>query len=690
MDLSRLNPPQRKAVTTLDGPLLVLAGAGSGKTRVITHRIAHLLKKGASPESILAVTFTNKAALEMKERVIHLAGRRADEVRVCTFHAFGAEVLRSDIARLGWPKRFAIADTGDQLAILKRAMRERRVDDHAFDARKVLAAISRAKNAGQEPQPLPEGRGDDSDLVTHLVFPLYQRGLRAQGAVDFDDLILLPIRLFDEHPEVAKKWVRRFKYLLVDEFQDTNRAQMELLRRLAGERHNVCAVGDDDQSIYSWRGAEVRNVLDFERHFPGGREVRLEQNYRSTQIILDAANAVIAQNPDRKPKRMWTDRAGGERIRVVVAPGEEDEARFVAHEIGKQLALGVRPDEIAVLYRTNGQARPIEEALREKQIPYEVIGGNEFFDRREVKDVIAYLRLVANPSDEVSLLRIVNVPARGIGDVTVERLVAHAKEGGVPLWAALTRAAQCPDLPQGAAERVADFAALVERYRKLFKGGNLADATRRLLEEIGFREAARSMVSSAAAAARRLESVDEVLASLDAFEKREGPKADLLAYLNRLALESRPEDEEEEPSGRRVTLMTLHGSKGLEFRVVFLVGVEEELLPHSGMQGEPQNLEEERRLCYVGMTRAREVLYLTRAATRARRGKDVPRTPSRFLADIPAELVELSDLTAPPPGPATEHEQRFFSSLKERLRSGAGPSDAPAPPPAGPQTERSS
>jgi DNA helicase II / ATP-dependent DNA helicase PcrA len=673
MDLSRLNPPQRQAVTTTEGPVLVLAGAGSGKTRVITHRIAHLLDKKVSAQAILAVTFTNKAASEMKERVVHLAGPKAQGVLICTFHAFGAELLREEIRRLGFPKRFAIADMGDQLSIIKRAMKERRVDDRAFDARKVLTVISRAKNTGVEPQPKPEGMGDDYDLIAHEVYPLYQRSLRAQGAVDFDDLIVLPATLLREHPEVRAKYTRRFRYLLVDEFQDTNRAQMELLELLAGERHNVCAVGDDDQCIYSWRGAEVRNVLDFEKAFPGGGEVRLEQNYRSTQVVLDAANAVIAQNPNRKPKRMWTDRLGGEKIRVVVAPSEDEEARYVVREIGKHLSLGVPPDEIAVLYRTNGQAHPVEEALREQRIAFEVVGGSELFDRREVKDVVAYFKVIANPRDEVSLLRIVNVPARGIGDVTMERLLAHARAQELPLWDAMQKADSAPDLPQGAAPKVAEFLSLIDRYRALFTRGNLSEVTARLLSEIGFAEAARSYTQSAAAAERKLRSIDQVLASLAAFEKREGPKADLLSYLNRLSLETR--EEEDGPAARRVTLMTLHGAKGLEYRVVFLMGMEEDLLPHSGMQGEPQNLEEERRLCYVGITRAREALYLTRAATRIRRGKEVPRTPSRFLSDIPAELTEVQDLSAPPPGPPTEKEKRFFSDLKARFAQQVPPLD---------------
>ncbi|MEN9796613.1 MAG: hypothetical protein RL653_309 [Pseudomonadota bacterium] len=668
MDLSKLNPPQREAVVTTEGPLLVLAGAGSGKTRVITHRIVHLMDQGVSPRAILAVTFTNKAASEMKERVVHMAGKRAQPLTISTFHSFGAELLREDLHRLGWPRKFAILDTGDQLALIRRAMRERSIDDRAFDARKVLTAISRAKNSNVTPAAKPEGLGDDYDLVTAEVYPLYQLGLRAQGAVDFDDLILLPTRLLREFEDLHGKYTRRFRYLLVDEFQDTNVAQLELLQALVGERRNVCAVGDDDQCIYSWRGAEVRNILDFDRFFPGGKEVRLEQNYRSSQVILDAANAVIAQNPERKAKRMWTDRTGGERLKLVVAHGEDEEARYVASEILRMANDGVPLDDIAVLYRTNGQSRPVEEALREKGLPYEVVGGSEFFDRREVKDVVAYFKVIANPRDEVSLLRIVNVPARGIGDVTMERLVHHARRLEVPLQEAMDRAAEFEDLPRGAAERISEFRALLTRYRALFNKGNLAEVSAQLLEEIGFKNVARQHAPSAAAADRKVKSVEHVVASLAAYEKREGKKADLLTYLNRLSLDSKDEEEEEGPQGRgRVTLMTLHGSKGLEYRVVFLVGAEEDLLPHSGMQGEPQNLPEERRLAYVGITRARELLYVTRAATRVKRGKELPRTPSRFLEDIPKELVEVVDLSAPPPGPSN-----YTDLIRKRLGLQAG------------------
>ncbi len=670
IDLSHLNPPQREAVKTTEGPLLVLAGAGSGKTRVITHRIVHLLEKKVAPRAILAVTFTNKSASEMKDRVVKMAGQKAAGVTLSTFHAFGAEVLREHLGKLGWPKKFAIADTGDQVSIVRRAMRERNVDDKAFDGRKVLTLISRAKNSGIAPEPKPEGQGDDYDLVAHLVYPLYQLALKAQGAVDFDDLLVFPSTIFEKYPEVKEKYVDRFKYLMVDEYQDTNRAQLQLLRHLAGKKHNVCVVGDDDQCIYSWRGAEVKNILEFETYFPGAKTVRLEQNYRSTPIILDAANAVIEKNPERRAKRMWTDEKGGALVQVVVAPSEEEEARYVAHEVKKAMVEGLPPDEIAILYRTNGQSRPLEESLREKQVYYEVVGGQEFFDRREIKDVIAYFKVIANRRDEVSLLRIVNVPPRGIGDVTLERLTAHSVATETPLWDTLAGAADVPELPKGTPDKVIEFCALIERYRKLFDRGNLADVTQRLLKEIDFDGATRGNTQSLAAGDRKVKAVGQLLQSLDAYEKRDAPKASLLTYLNRLSLDNREEeDEHEHGHSGRVTMMTLHGAKGLEWKLVFLVGLEEDLLPHSGMQGEPPNPEEERRLCYVGMTRARERLVLTRAAMRIKRGRELPRTPSRFLEDLPDGLFELIDLAGIPAGPPDEKEQNFFANLKEKLKA---------------------
>ncbi len=678
MDLSHLNPPQREAVLTTEGPLLVLAGAGSGKTRVITHRICHLLDKKVPARSILAVTFTNKAASEMKERVVHMAGQRALGVTLSTFHAFGAEVLKEHLSKLGWPKKFAIVDTGDQIALVRRAMKERQIDDKVFDSRKVLTLISRAKSSGTEPQARGAGgeegeEGEDIELVAHLVFPLYQLALKAQGAVDFDDLIVFPSRIFEKHPEVKEQFARRFRYIMVDEYQDTNKAQLDLLQHLGDSHRNVCVVGDDDQCIYSWRGAEVRNILDFERLFPGGKEVRLEQNYRSNQVILDAANSVIEKNPDRRAKRMWSETKGGPRITLCTAPSEEDEARWVASEVKRAIVEGISSDEVAILYRVNGQSRFLEEFLREREVRYEVIGGTEFFDLREVKDVIAYFRVIANPKDEISLLRIVNTPSRGIGDVTMERLTAWALSQEVHLFQAMQRAAEIETLPLGAAEKVGEFVTLIERYRKSFNKGNLSVLTRDLLAEIDFVGSARASAPTLASGDRKAKAVAHVIHSLEVYEKREGKKASLLTYLNRLSLDTKSEEDEPQHHAGRVTMMTLHGSKGLEWKLVFMVGVEEDLLPHSGMQGEAPNPEEERRLCYVGMTRARERLVMTRASTRIKRGKELARTPSRFLADIPEQLCDLVELAAIPVGPVTVKEKSFFASLREKLKPTAPP-----------------
>ncbi len=681
MDLSHLNPPQREAVLTTEGPLLVLAGAGSGKTRVITHRICHLLDKKVPARNILAVTFTNKAASEMKERVVQMGGQRALGVTLSTFHSFGAEVLREHLYKLGWPRKFAIVDTGDQIALIRRAMKERMIDDKVFDPRKVLTLISRAKSAGIEPQVREkEEDGEDIELVAHMVFPLYQLALKAQGAVDFDDLIVFPSRIFEKYPEVKEQFAKRFRYIMVDEYQDTNKAQLDLLRHLGDSHLNVCVVGDDDQCIYSWRGAEVRNILDFERLFPGGKEVRLEQNYRSNQVILDAANAVIEKNPDRRAKRMWSSVKKGPKITICTAPSEEDEARWVASEVKRALAEGLTSDEIAILYRVNGQSRFLEEFLREREVRYEVVGGTEFFDKREVKDVIAYFRVIANPKDEISLLRIVNTPARGIGDVTMERLTAWALEQEVPLWKAMERAAEVETLPKGAAEKVGEFVTLMERYRKAFNKGNLSHLTRELLKEIDFVGSARAAAPTLASGDRKAKAVAHVIQSLENYEKREGPKASLLTYLNRLSLDTKSEEDEPHHQAGRVTMMTFHGSKGLEWKLVFMVGVEEDLLPHSGMQGELPNPEEERRLCYVGMTRARDRLVMSRASSRIKRGKEMPRTPSRFLSDIPEQLCDLMELAAIPVGEPTQKEKSFFSSLRDKLKAEKAPADSVAVP----------
>jgi DNA helicase-2/ATP-dependent DNA helicase PcrA len=667
LDLSTLNPPQREAVTTTEGPLLVLAGAGSGKTRVIVHRIAYLLQRGVDPEEILAVTFTNKAAGEMRERVTAIAGQAGVDVFVSTFHSFGLWLLKEEHEAAGLTKRFAILDAGDQLALVKRCMREVKVDDRAFDAHRILSMISGAKSAGKRRIAVRgEGQGDDYDLVASEVFPRYEGALRAQRAVDFDDLIGKPMALLAKDGAVRERVQRRFRYVLVDEYQDTNLAQLELLKLVAGERRNVCAVGDDDQAIYGWRGAEVRNILRFDRHFPGAKEVRLEQNYRSTGHILGCANAVIAKNAERKAKKLFTASGPGDRVRVVALPAEEDEARFVAEEIARLRAEGRPWDHFAVLYRLNAQSRPIEEALREASMPHAVHGGPAFFDRAEVRDLLAYLKVCVAPNDEVSLARIVNVPARGIGDASLERLHAWAVPQGLHLFDALRRAAEAPDLPRGAAERIAAFVALVEKFRARFAEGRAAEAARALVAEVDLYGHARSTVQSFEAAQRKVDGLDGVLRSLEAYEARTA-RPSLGTWLQRLALDSRAEEDPAVDGG--VTLMTLHAAKGLEFPVVFLVGVEEDLLPCGGIQGEARDLDEERRLAYVGITRARERLYLTRAAARTKRGKLLPRTPSRFLEDLPADAHEKVDpdaLAASPADVAAQAES-VMAALRARL-----------------------
>ncbi|HEX9106106.1 MAG TPA: UvrD-helicase domain-containing protein, partial [Longimicrobiales bacterium] len=521
LDLSTLNPPQREAVMTTDGPLLVLAGAGSGKTRVIAHRVAWLLVQGVQPERVLAVTFTNKAAEEMKERVGALAGPPGRSVFVSTFHSFGLALLHEEHRAAGLPRRFGICDAGDQVALVKRCMREVSVDDRAFDARRVLFLLSAAKNALQKAVRVrPEGQGDDYDLVAAEVFPRYQAALRAQRSVDFDDLIARPVELLRADDALRARWQERFRYLLVDEYQDTNRCQLELLKLLAGERRNVCAVGDDDQAIYGWRGAEVKNILRFDRHFPGAKEVRLEQNYRSTGRILACANGVIGKNPHRKAKQLWTAQGEGEPVRVVALEDEEAEARFVAEEIARQRGEGRPWSHFAVLYRLNALSRPFEEAFREASMPHTVHGGPAFFDRSEVRDLLAYLKLCIQPEDDVSLSRIVNVPARGIGDTSMERVhdwaIAHKK----PLLEALRHAEKVPELPRGAAERIAAFVELVDRYRGRFRQENAAEVARGLVAEIDLYSHARASVQSLEAGTRKVEGIDGLLRSLESFTQR--------------------------------------------------------------------------------------------------------------------------------------------------------------------------
>jgi superfamily I DNA/RNA helicase len=674
VDLAELNPPQREAAGHGDGPLLVLAGAGSGKTRVITYRIAELLRRGVAASAICAVTFTNKAAEEMRERVAALVRDRAvaRELTIGTFHALGLRILKSERRALGMPRGFVIYDQADQLGVVRETMRSFHDGDRRYDVKAILARISLAKNRFVDPEAYVGNPADDYDAATVEIYPRYQAQLRACAAFDFDDLIVEPVRLWTRSAATHRIWAERFQHVLVDEFQDTNPAQLRMVQMLVADHNNLVVVGDDDQSIYSWRGADPKNILRFGDVFPGAKVVKLEQNYRSTGHVLDAANAVIMNNPHRHGKTLWSKLGSGEPITHAVAATAEDEAKWLAQEIRRlHDADGRRWSDVAVLYRSNIQAKGVEEELRVLDVPYVMYGGQQFFERKEVKDVIAYLRVALNPRDELALRRVLNYPARGIGATTVERLASAAHERGAALWDALRgvattlpglddlddeddarhpRSDVAIDLRGAARNGVLQFVDVVARMRGALAGeGNIVAVTKSLIADIALYDDLRAASPSQSAAQRRIDNVEGLLGSLERFAAR--GQGSLAEYLRHLSLESR---EDEDRGGDRVVLTTLHGAKGLEFPVCFLIGMEEELLPHARTL-QPQasdvvdpdhatDISEERRLCYVGITRAQRKLYLTRACTRVSRGRTVPRTPSRFLLEIPDELLEVRDL----------------------------------------------
>ncbi|HET9626427.1 MAG TPA: UvrD-helicase domain-containing protein [Kofleriaceae bacterium] len=701
VDLNKLNPPQREAASHGSGPLLVLAGAGSGKTRVITFRIANLLALGIPPTAICAVTFTNKAAEEMRERVAGLLQDKATakKLTIGTFHALGLQILRSERKALGMPRGFVIYDQSDQLGAVREAMRSARDGDRRFDVKALLSRISLAKNAFIAPEAYQGNPADDYDQQTREVYPRYQEMMRSCAAFDFDDLIVEPVRLFERDREAARRWAEKFRFVMVDEFQDTNPAQLRLVRHLVADHQNLVVVGDDDQSIYSWRGADPTNILRFAELFPGAKIVKLEQNYRSTKTILTAANDVIANNKLRHGKQLWSQHGAGEPITHAVAATPEDEARWVANEIAKLHKEGRGWQDIAVMYRSNLQAKMLEDELRQASVPYVMYGGQQFFERKEVKDVIAYLRVALNHRDELALRRVINYPARGIGATTVERLVqaAHAKHASLwdALRGALTGTAQLPglgagpELPRdeddpapkdvdvgdlrGAAKNgIIELVHVIsELGHSLESGADVVSATRTLIEDIRLYDDLREAAGSASAAQRRIDNVEGLLSSLKRFAERGKGREALAEYLRMLSLETSDEREE---SGERVVLTTLHGAKGLEFPVCFMIGLEEELLPHIRTL-QPQvtdvsdtdhavDISEERRLCYVGITRAQRKLYLTRACTRVQRGRSLPRTPSRFLLEIPDDLLEVIDIAelAKQQVP-TDEVKSFFASF---------------------------
>ena len=634
--LEGLNPPQRAAVTAEDGPLLIFAGAGSGKTRVLTHRIAWLIQQGrAQPGQLLAVTFTNKAAKEMRSRVENLLSLAAGGIWMGTFHAIGVRILRRDGAADGVDRHFAIYDEADRLAVVKRIMNELRLDEKRYPPAGMVSLISRAKDELQTPQQQLEAAGTHTEELGAKVRVGYEAFLQRNNALDFDDLLLRVVWLFDRHPDVLERYQSRFQYVMVDEYQDTNRAQYLMVRHLASRHRNLCVVGDDDQSIYGFRGADVRNILSFERDYPDAQVVKLEQNYRSTQVILDAAYHVIKANPNRAEKRLWTERPGGPKVVIAQTYDEQEEAQTVAREALRLVAEGdYRLGDLAVLYRTNAQSRALEEVLLRRGVPYRLIGGLRFYERREVKDVLAYLRLVANPQDTLSFSRVINVPRRKLGEKSLSQLGYWADAHGMSPWDALERLDEIAELPSTASRSLADFRDLVKEVRAAAQERRLVEVVDLLLLRTVYE---RHLKDGSPEGDDRWANVLELrgLASeYDGLPPGEG----LQAFLEDVALMSDVDSMDDKAQG--MTLITLHMVKGLEFPVVFMLGMEEGLFPHSRSLDSPAGLEEERRLAYVGMTRARDRLYLFHAFRRHLWGSANLNLPSRFLADIPAELVD--------------------------------------------------
>jgi DNA helicase-2/ATP-dependent DNA helicase PcrA len=634
--LDALNPQQREAVVHTDGPMLVVAGAGSGKTRVLTHRVAHLIESGAAaPSEILAITFTNRAANEMKERVQGLVGgRTAARMWVMTFHAACGRLLRRDAERLGYRSSFTIYDQADQVRLVKACIEELELDPKRFAPRAVHSAISRAKDRLLTADGYADQVGNFFEQTVASVYALYQRRLYAANAMDFDDMILQAVLLLEADEEARAAWQERFSHIMVDEYQDTNHAQFRLLSVLAARHRNIAVVGDPDQSIYAFRGADIRNIAEFEHDFPGARVVALEQNYRSTQAILDAANAVISRNPDRRPKKLWSDLGRGLPVRVVEAEDEHAEARFVAGEITRALDEGAGPADIAVFYRMNAQSRVLEDVLVRQGVGYRVVGGPRFYERAEIKDAIAYLQVIHNPADEVSLRRIVNQPRRGIGSASLDRLAAHASQMNWTLLEAIEHSSAVP-LGTAAASRVREFAALIEDLREVASTASPGELLEQVLEQTGYRamlEAERTFESQG-----RLENLDELIGVAREFADRGEEDASLATFLQEISLYS-DSDALNEPRPE-VTLMTIHNAKGLEFPIVFVIGLEEGLFPHQRSLDEGDEAEE-RRLCYVGMTRAQQSLVLTHAHSRTIFGMRGYNLPSRFLSELPADEIE--------------------------------------------------
>jgi DNA helicase II / ATP-dependent DNA helicase PcrA len=678
--LDELNPAQREAAATVEGPLLVLAGAGSGKTRVLTYRIAYLIQEmGVEPWQILAVTFTNKAAGEMRERVEKLVGDMARDIWIGTFHSICARFLRVEAENFGLERSFSIYDEDDRRAAIRRVFESHKIDDKDLTPRSVIAQISRAKNAMLDPASFAAEAGEapNRKLIAEL-YTAYEADLRRNNALDFDDLLVETVRQFDNHPEILDKYQRRFHFSLVDEYQDTNRPQYMLCRQLAAHHRNFCVVGDDDQSIYQFRGADLRNILDFERDYPDAKTVRLEQNYRSTARILEAANQVIANNKDRKGKKLWTDGPDGELIELVQCDTDRREARFVVETLKRQVGSGgFSPGDAAILYRTNAQSRSLEEELQRSGMPYTIVGSTRFYERREIKDLLAYLRILTNPADDIGLRRVINMPRRGIGDTSLDHLQRYALNNGLNLFSAMGFLEQVEGLNARAQKHMGEFKAIIDELAAVKDELTLPELGQRLFERSGYQQMLIDENSPEAEA--RAQNVEQLIAFMTEFSETRD-EATLDSFLEEVALMS-PMDEAGDTS-RMITLMTLHSAKGLEYPLVFMCGMEENLFPtaraveESRSRQNPQAIEEERRLCYVGITRARQRLYLTYANRRYAYGNMIDCEPSRFLQEIPDELYSVKrEVVEFNPRTRQPGRNRFadgnFSSAGSGNRSGA-------------------
>ncbi len=664
LDLSGLNPDQRMAVLTTEGPLLVLAGAGSGKTRVITHRVVYLLERGVDPGNIVALSFTNKAADEMRERLHKMVGKTADALVLGTFHSVGAAMMREQPDHFGVPKRFGILDQGDVYGIVRGALRDVGLhggggEDRRFDLGAIVQRISLWKNDFVSPeQARARSHETEYDEAAAAVYGPYEERLQALGAVDFDDLICRVARALAAKDDARAFWQSRFHYLMVDEYQDTNRAQLEVVRHLAGERENLCVVGDDDQAIYGWRGAKVANILGFDMYFPRAKTIKLEQNYRSYAPICRCANAVIARNTSRHEKQLVPQRRGGDKVHHVVAPDGDQETRWIGRTIWRELKeKGTRPEDIAVLYRSARQCDAVEALLQEHGLSYRVLGGQAFYDKKQVKDALAYLKVMISPSDDLATRRALDVPSRGIGLKTLEHLGEYARPRGLSLAEAIHRSDEIADLPSRAVPGLRAFSTAIKRAQAHFySSGSAVAPLRGLLEGVGMREHVFKEAGSEAAGTTRWDGVVWLFDALTRFEQRARGKgvqpryADFFAVMNSNKDNSKDEEDGDEAARGKITLSTLHSAKGLEWPLVFLIGCEEGTMPHKRVSS-PRisdaiagDIEEERRLFYVGITRARDRLYITRAATRLQRGAEVPQKPSRFLEDLPEAETKVYDI----------------------------------------------